>query len=444
MKPVSASSKTGKDIVAWCLSAKNGAILWQREIEGIYQTKLSAPFGDASSPSAVTDGTHVWFLNPTGKLACFDFEGNTVWTKRVTSVSRSQPVLHDGMLILHSQVYHPDSAGHFTHEHKDAPHELWTQLQALDAATGGLRWLSQCGVNMGAVPIIQQLADGTDVLVVGRGGGHGPPEKPEGVSMIRAKDGTTAWTLPLPGFMSTQTFPIVNGHALIFHKSDHLWVDVTSGKVTRQVSLVKDVRVRRWTDSGYETRTETLQEKARPVTQQSNLLVGKYHFFRTYTRNYLGRIDTTTGNVEYLELPLQVLREPGEAEQVLWNADQRPDDLAATTEKRFRKNLSYTSLRHNRVENARGLEVMGDTRAIGNGWGHTASPIPTAFGNRLYIPILCGMVFVIDANAEQFDEGGIVAINDLGELGEAFTRASITTNGRRIFARTIREVIAIE
>ncbi|MBC8355514.1 MAG: PQQ-binding-like beta-propeller repeat protein [Planctomycetes bacterium] len=289
MKSVTSDSKTGKAIAGWCLSAKDGSILWQREITGSYQTKLSAPFGDASSPSAVTDGKHVWFLSPTGQLACFDMHGAAVWSKQVTSVARAQPVLHDGMLIFHRQVYLPDADGHFTHENKDAPREKWTQLHAIDAATGDVRWVSECGVNMGAVPILQQLENGTDVFVVGRGGGHGPPEKPEGVSMIRADNGKTVWTLALPGFMSTQTFPIINGHALVFRKNDHLWVTVKTGKISRQVSLLNDVPVRRWTESGYETRTESLKEKSRPITQQSNLLVGKYHYFRSYTRNYLGR-----------------------------------------------------------------------------------------------------------------------------------------------------------
>jgi len=442
MKPVEAEAETGKDIVAWCLSARDGSVLWKREIEGGYQTQLSAPFGDASSPPAVTDGKHVWFLNPTGRLASFDMDGNEVWSREFRSVVRTQPVLYDGMIILHRQVYLPDERGHFTHENKEAPHEKWTQLQAIDAASGDVRWTSECGVNMGAVPVVQRREDGLDVLVVGRGGGHSPPETPEGVSMIRADNGKTLWTLALQKFMSTQTYPVIGGDALVFHGSDHLWVNAKTGKISRKVSLVKDVPVRRWTESGYETRVETLEEKARPITQQSNLLVGRYHYFRAYTRNYLGRVDTETGAVEYLELPLQVLRAPGKPEQVLWNAEQRPGDLAPIAEKRFRGNISYTSLRHNRVENSRGLKVMGDARAIGNGWGHTASPLPTAFGDRLYVPILSGLVFVIDARAKTLDEGAVLARNDLGPLGEAFTRASITSNGERIYAHTIQGVVA--
>jgi len=452
MKPVSADSEIGADIVAWRLSATDGSVIWKRDIPGGYQTKLSAPFGDASSPAPVTDGEHVWFLNPTGRLSSFDFDGDLNWSREIRSVVRTRPVLHNGLLLFHRHVYLPDEVGHFTAENKEAPLEKWTQLQAVDAATGKVRWTSECGVNMGALPLVQKREDGLEVLVVGRGGGHGPPEKPEGVSMIRADNGKTLWTLPLPGFMSTQTYPVIDGQALVFHKSDHLWVDAVTGKISKQVSLVDDVSVRRRTPKGYKTVRETLEDKARPITQQSNLLVGPYHYFRAYTRNYLGRVDTRTGEVEYLELPLQVLRRQGKPEQVLWSAELctiengsgKCDDLADVPRERWQGNLSYTSLRNNRVENSLGFHVSGDERAIGNGWGHTASPLPTAFDDRLYVPILSGVVFVIDAQAQALDESAVLATNDLGPLGNAFTRASITTDGKKIYAHTIREVIAVE
>ena len=69
-------------------------------------------------------------------------DGAVVWTQEVRSVVRTRPVLHDGMLLFHRQVYLPDDVGHFTNENKDAPRARWTQLQALNAATGEPRWLS--------------------------------------------------------------------------------------------------------------------------------------------------------------------------------------------------------------------------------------------------------------------------------------------------------------
>lgn len=445
MKPVQADSEIGSDIVAYCLAADTGDILWKRGIPGGYATKLSAPFSDASAPPAMSDGKNVWFLNPTGRLVCFDFEGNEIWNKEVRSVSRCQPILFEGKIIVHRQVYLPDEEGHFDHSHLDAPQGQWTQLQAIDSATGEQLWVSECGANMGCAPLLQHLNDGRPVIVVGRGGGHSPPEKPEGVSMIFAETGETIWTLALPGYMSTQTFPVVDDKVLIFNGNEHLWLDALSGSIQRTVNLVENVPVCRWVAGERVIQQENLPDnKPRAITQGSNLRVEKYHFFRAYTKNYLGRIDLKSGKVEYLELPLQVLREPGKEEQVLWNAEQRPADLAPLENKKLKNNISYVSLRLNSMRNSRGLKVSGDGRDIGNGWGHTASPYATAMGSRLFIPILSGMVFVVDTEAEKWDESAVISIGDLGELGEAYTRASITTDGTRIYGRTIREVLAFE
>ena len=439
MRPVHEDTNTGRDIIAYCLSKNCGSILWEREILGSYATRMSGPFGDASSPAPVTDGKHVWFLNPTGRMVCFDMEGNEVWSQAVTSVIRTRPLLYDGKIIFHKQVYLPNEEGKFTHGNKDAPLEKWTQLQALDAKTGKVVWTSTCGVNMGSVVMLQHLSDGKAVFVVGRGGGHGPPEKPQGISMVSANNGKTHWTLPLEKFSATQTFPIVDGIVLVFHQGEHLWVDAKSGKVTRSVSITEEVKVRKWTEDGFQTVPDKLKKGGRGITQQSNLRVGDYNYFRSYTRNYLGRIHIQSGEVEYLQLPLQILREPGKPEKILWNADHRKEELAKTK----KKGLPNLLLRPNEVRNSRVFKVMGDGRSIANGWGHTASINPTAFGNRLFVPILCGLVFVIQADAKTLDESAVLGMNDLGTLGVAFTRASITTDGKRIYAHTIKEVIAI-
>lgn len=445
MKPVETDSEIGSDIVAYCLAADTGEILWKKDIPGGYTTKLSAPFSDASAPPAMSDGKNVWFLNPTGRLVCFDFDGSEVWSKEVRSVSRCQPILLEGKIIVHRQVYLPDEEGHFDHSHLDVPKEEWTQLQAIDSATGEQIWVSECGVNMGCAPLLQHLNDGSPVIVVGRGGGHSPPEKPEGVSMISAETGETLWTLALPGYMSTQTFPIVDDMALIFNGNEHLWVNATDGSILKAVNLVKEVPVCRWENGKRVIQTENLPDnKPRAITQGSNLCVGNYHFFRAYTKNYLGRIDLKSGKVEYLELPLQVLRERGKEEQTLWNAEQRPADLVPLGNKKLKNNISYVSLRLNSMRNSRGFKVSGDGRDIGNGWGHTASPYATAIGNRLFVPILSGMVFVVDTEAEKWDESAGVSVSDLGELGDAYTRASISTDGTRLYGRTIREVLAFE
>ncbi|MFT5465209.1 MAG: outer membrane protein assembly factor BamB [Verrucomicrobiales bacterium] len=441
MKEVEADSKIGKDIVAWCCDAETGRTLWKREIPGTYQTKLSGSFGDASAPSPVTDGERVIFVNPSGRIVCFDLDGEELWTREVFSVARTQPMILDGLLISHRQIYLPDDVGHFTNENAKAPVEKWTQLQAREAKSSKVRWTSECGVNMGSIPLPQQLLDGTWVFVVGRGGGHGPPEKPEGVSMIRADDGSTMWTLELPGFMSTQTYPVHNNQALVFHKGDHLWVNALTGKIDKTVSIIgkqavdsKDLKV---SASG----VDVPAKKPRSIIQQSNLLVGKYHYFRSYTLNCIGRVDVESGEVRYLRAPLQALRVPGKPEQLLWDESQLPADREVT--KKQKGAINYISFRPNSMKNSRGFVVMGDGRSVGNGWGHNASAIPTAIGDHVYFPMMNGTVFVVKAGTESFDEDALVSVNDLGPAGEAFTRSSISFGNGRVFARTIRELICI-
>ena len=114
MAPVDEDSAVGSDIVAWCLSKKDGKVLWKKTIPGRYNTKLSAPFADASSPAPLTDGETVWFLNPTGRLVAMDLEGNEKWSTEVTSVSRTRPALFDGKILLHQQNYLPNETGKFS------------------------------------------------------------------------------------------------------------------------------------------------------------------------------------------------------------------------------------------------------------------------------------------------------------------------------------------
>ena len=288
MEPVSRDSELGSNIVAWCCRADNGLVIWKKTIAATHPLRLSGCFSDSSAPPPVTDGTHVVFFNASGRITCFDMDGNEIWTRETMPVGRTQPFLHNGNVVFIRQKYMPVE-GHFTHEHRNAPADQWTNLQALNMATGSVEWTSTCGVNMGCVPLPAQLADGRQVIIVGRGGGHSPPETPEGISMISAIDGATIWTLELPGFMSTQTYSVYGPHVLVFHGDRHLWVNTSSGHVDREVSITENARVRAFENGKYSDRTENLPpSKRRSIIQQSNLLTGRHHYFRSYTHPYIG------------------------------------------------------------------------------------------------------------------------------------------------------------
>ena len=442
--PVEEDSTVGHDIVACCVDADAGKMIWQRTIPGRYNLRLSGCFSDSTSPPAVTDGERVCFINASGTIACFDLEGTPLWSKEILTAGRTIPFLHEGNVVFIRQIYPPDDGGNFTHEHENAPKEEWTQLQALDLKTGTTVWTTECGVNMGCLPLPQTRQDGRVVAVVGRGGGHGPPEKPEGISMVDLANGSTLWTLPIEGFMSTMSFSLHNGEVIVYHRGECLKVDEMKGEITDRISILKDIPARVFHESGWTDESITIPEgKARrEITQGSNLLVGDYSFFRSYQRNLLGRVNLKTNEVEYLMLPVQVLVGEDGAVSELWG----PEDSIPTfkpAKKPRPLQLNEWAIRHNTVRNSRGFLVMGDDRSQGNGWGHIASPSPIAVGEHLYVTSMSGNVYVLKWNAERFDETAIVAMNDLGPLGDAWTRASLTFANGRLFAHTIREVIAI-
>ena len=39
-------------------------------------------YSDSTSPTPITDGTHVWFFNSSGEMGCWDFNGKEVWRRQ--------------------------------------------------------------------------------------------------------------------------------------------------------------------------------------------------------------------------------------------------------------------------------------------------------------------------------------------------------------------------
>lgn len=453
LKPVDQDSELGQNIVAYCCDAKTGKTIWTREIAGTHPLRLSGCFSDSSAPSPVTDGRNVAFFNASGRIACFDYDGELKWQRDIMPVGRTQPALIDGNVVFIKQTYMPDEHGHFTNEFKDAPRDMWTQIQAVSIDTGEDSWKTTCGVNMGCVPLPMTLSDGRRVMIVGRGGGHSPPERPDGVSMIDARDGSTIWTLPLKDFMSTMTFSSRGDEVFVFDKGDHLWVDAMTGKIRRRESFVNDVTVREFDENtaSWKTVTESVDtgNKTRAIIQSSNILVGKYHYFRSYTKPWLGRVNVESGQIEFLQLPVQLRRSAHLEDEYLWTPrglTEEEIEAAMSSQRKRPKTLPIQlwTYRPNDMKNSRGHVVMGDQRSRGNGWGHHASQVPTIVGKHLYLPVMNGTVYVIRWDAQRLDEHAITAINDLGPVGESFNRASLSFANGKLFAHTIKGIVCID
>lgn len=96
----------GSKLFLFCISKTDGKVLWQRELDNKNQVHNKQ---NDSTPSPVTDGQNVWVVTGTGKVFCFDMDGQPVWNKDLQKDYGpfghnwgygSSPLLHDGSLFV--------------------------------------------------------------------------------------------------------------------------------------------------------------------------------------------------------------------------------------------------------------------------------------------------------------------------------------------------------
>ncbi len=129
------TSAEGDDLVLICFSTQ-GKQLWKQRV-GTGNKIARGEEGNSASPSPCTDGKHVWVFFGTGDLACFDFQGKSVWQFNVQDRygkfaiafgMTSTPILHQGALYL--QLIHGDMRSDYT----------VAKIIKLDANTGQEIW----------------------------------------------------------------------------------------------------------------------------------------------------------------------------------------------------------------------------------------------------------------------------------------------------------------
>lgn len=428
-EPIVQDSETGSLILGMCFDATTGKELWRRELPGTRETDLSSLFSDNTAASPVADGYRVLFVNVGGTLKCFDFEGAEQWSFKWGPFGRHharqhEPILYDGNAIL-VQVPREDLPPEVTTKAGAAPlgrgREYWTRLQAFDLKTGQREWIAEAGTSCHSTSLIGKTADGTGAILTGRGGGHQPPEEPYGLSLVDADNGKTIWELPILGYAAHQSASWNSNVACLFAGKEHLTVDIRTGKIQSRVSVTDGVTIRRHTDSGYRTATDQRIRKGRfPLTKQGNCLVGDYHYFRAYDEFLIGRVNIRSGRVEYLQVPVQVIRRPGSDDEIRWTDPLKND-----------------------MKNADGFVATQDRRNAGSGWGHVSASSPIVVGEHLYMPTMIGMVYVLKWDAETLDEKALVSISDLGPAGETWSLSSLSFSDGRLYARTLKELICL-
>jgi outer membrane protein assembly factor BamB len=100
----------GSALSLWCVDRRGPTVLWKAPLgTGNHQEQKQ----NMSSPSPVTDGSHVYVMSGTGILKGFDFKGQELWTRDIQREYgrfglnwgyASSPLLHESALYV--QVLH--------------------------------------------------------------------------------------------------------------------------------------------------------------------------------------------------------------------------------------------------------------------------------------------------------------------------------------------------
>lgn len=170
---VSSTDRASDDLLALCLDARNGTLLWRRKLVA---SDREVPRNDLATPSPVTDGRHVYFVYGSGDLAGLDYEGNVLWSGNLEAeygnVSAkygysSSPLLYDDKLFVLIQRRHTAYR---------PPHgaTLDALILAVDPRTGKSIWKQPRktdaldeSLDSYSSPILHEHSGRAEILVIG-------------------------------------------------------------------------------------------------------------------------------------------------------------------------------------------------------------------------------------------------------------------------------------
>lgn len=140
--------------VVLCVDRATGRRLWEHTATEALPHEGHHNDNSYASASPTTDGQYVYVSFGSRGMYCYDIEGHLKWTRPLETVQTrlsfgeaSSPVLHGEWLVLNR-----DNEGK-------------SQIVALDARTGGIRWKSDRDeVSAWATPLIVDHGGGTQVI----------------------------------------------------------------------------------------------------------------------------------------------------------------------------------------------------------------------------------------------------------------------------------------
>jgi hypothetical protein len=437
-------------------------------LTGDRESPVAYSYSDATSWSPVTDGTYVWFFNSTGEMGCWDFTGKEIWRRKFLGQPAAFPFNRQHEPILFGDTIvtlEPLAASDPGYRADQAD---WNYLRGLDKLTGKTKWIAEDASTFYNTAVFGRFADGSPAILHGRGGPHGVPETPIGLTMTSlapGMEGKSLWRYTpaaLPGgpvdgetFMALYTMTWDEKYAYWFRNApeeSHLVLDARTGRLVRTQSLIAGVDVRQWdlATSKYvlhaNVNIRSLPDPTYPLSAgqvlhvlpnwHSNIVAGGYHYFFTSTNNHrsghapaghsgpahcIGRVNVETGKVEYLEVPVGVDRGPQKAEVLVYG-----------------KSLTTTT------NNAQGQDIAGDSRSHTDGWeipAFFASPV--SIGGHVYMGTTMGITYVVDAGAAVLDQNALLGLGDLGPLGQTWSLGGPSYSGGILYHRSLKEVVAL-
>jgi len=397
-----ASGIRGTGIVLLCLDANSGETLWSRSVEGTMASGYHYGFSDSTTPCPATDGSHVWAINSSGGMACFTVDGEKVWS-RTWKPTGGRPFNKQFDSILFQDLIlnvEPPTSDDSTRK------QDWNYLHAFNKSTGKRLWVTEGAITHYNAPCLGTTSDGVPAVLMGRGGPHGVPERPESTEPNKI----SGW-----GALSTQHWDA--DKASWFYKTDdHLSIDTRTGKLIakRQLKVVnRYVYDENLQDYSLEENATT---KKLENQRHCNLLTGDHLYYMIRYQPFLARHNLTTGLNEHLEVPREIKPDGS----FIWKTKQSNDGL-----------------------NTKGQRQSDDVRTLGGGFQKCFLGSPTMVNQYSFFTNAIGLVYVVDTSAEKFDQTALVAVNDLGNRGETWTVNSLSFANGHIYHRTMKEIICI-
>ncbi|HET6285109.1 MAG TPA: hypothetical protein VFH73_29395 [Polyangia bacterium] len=474
-------SKTSLSIEGYAIDRTTGTIKWRtRPLVGNgLSAGMAYQYSDATSWTPITDGRYVWFFNSTGHMGCWDTTAKPdaagflapVWEADFAGQAASFPYnrQHEPFIVGNDVVIlSPLGRGVGDPPGKTAG---WNYLHGIDKMTGRTTWVADDASTFYNTAVMGKLPNGTPAVLHGRGGPHGVPERPVGLSMTSLAPGSMGKSLwqyvsggpPMcTGGSATTPGMCTGGSGTALYNTGYdqkyaYWftepqneiltvLDVMTGKPVHGWSLSKLVDIRRWNTAmnKYETLSGVNVNTTPDWTYSgmmhvvpdwfSNVVANGYMWFLTVSNNNdrwgthtgpphcVGRVNAETGKVEYLELPVGVQRAANAPEVLIYG-----------------RNITTTST------DAKGNDIAEDAgRSHTDGWSIPAFyAAPIVLGNKIYFGTTLGITYVIDANAKVLDETAILGYGDLGPLGQTWSLAGPAFAGGVMYHHSSKQVVAI-